>query len=88
MTPYRRVDWWFRSVRVAVEYQGRVDHDGAAGREADRVRDDELATAGIRLLYVTAGDLHDERVLLATVAGALAARAHELGVTAPQLRGD
>ncbi len=87
VTPHRRVDWWFDTVRVGIEYQGRVDHDGASGRQADRARDEELAMAGVRLLYATARDLHDERVLLATVAGALAARAHELGVPAPRLRG-
>ena len=88
VTPHRRVDWWFETVRIGLEYQGRVDHDGAAGRRADQVRDEELAMAGVRLLYTSARDLRDERVLLATVAGALAARAHELGVAAPHLRGD
>jgi hypothetical protein len=86
VTPYRCVDWYFRSVRLGVEYQGGADHGTEAGRASDQRRDTELATVGIRLVYVTAADLQDERALVATVAGALTARALELGAPAPALR--
>jgi hypothetical protein len=87
VTPHRRVDWYFRSLRFGYEYQGSVDHATLAGRIADAARDVELRREGIRIGYLSAGDLADEGSLLATVAGALAARAHELGVAAPALRG-
>ncbi len=87
VTPNRRVDWWFRSVRYGWEYQGSVDHGTRVGRTRDAERDAELRRDGIRLGYIDDADLRDETALLATVAGALAARAHELGVAAPRLRG-
>ncbi|MFU8839749.1 MAG: type IV toxin-antitoxin system AbiEi family antitoxin domain-containing protein [Nitriliruptoraceae bacterium] len=85
VTPHRCIDWYFRSLQVGVEYQGVVDHDGAAGRRRDRARDDELSMVGVRLLYVTAADLDDDRSLLARVAAALTVRADELGKAAPTL---
>ncbi|MEX2550949.1 MAG: hypothetical protein WD638_12045 [Nitriliruptoraceae bacterium] len=86
VTPHRCVDWYFRSLQLAVEYQGAPDHDSRSGRRADRVRDEELALAGIALLYVTAADLRSERTIAARVATALTSRAYELGVGAPHLR--
>jgi hypothetical protein len=83
VTPDRCVDWYFRSVRFGVEYQGGVDHGYRTGRERDAARDRELRRVGIHLAYVTARDLRDERALIATIAGALASRAHQLGVAAP-----
>lgn len=83
VTPCRRVDWYFRSVRYGVEYQGTVDHATGVGRRSDAARDRELRHEGIRVGYVTADDLEDERTLLATIAGALTARADELGVPRP-----
>lgn len=85
VTPDRRIDWYFRAVRVGLEYQGAADHGTEQGRRRDRRRDRELREAGVRLSYVTAADLRDERTLLATVAGLLVARADELGVEAPRL---
>jgi hypothetical protein len=85
VTPHRRVDWYFRSVRVGYEYQGPVDHATLVGRLADAQRDVELRRAGIHLAHLVAADLDDERALLATVAGTLTARAHELGVSPPVL---
>lgn len=87
VTPHRCVDWYFRSVRLGVEYQGSVDHEGRRARARDGERERELRRAGIHLTYVTAGDLRDEGSLIAAIAGALAVRAHELRVSAPQLRG-
>jgi hypothetical protein len=84
VTPTRRVDWYFRTLRFAYEYLGSVDHRGAAQRIADDERDAQLRDQGIRLGYVTADDLRDEATLLATVAGRLVVRAHELGVAAPR----
>lgn len=88
VTPRHRLDFYFRGVRLAIEYQGRADHATEAGRRRDRVRDEELTMAGIRSLYVTAEDLRDERALLARIAGALTARADELGLPAPRLVGN
>jgi hypothetical protein len=39
VTPRRRVDWWFPTVRCAIEYQGSVDHATPAGRAQDAARD-------------------------------------------------
>lgn len=86
VTPRRRVDWYFRSVRYGYEYQGSVDHGTIAARQRDDDRDTELRREGIRLGYLVAGDLADEPALLSTVAGTLSVRAHELGVTPPVLR--
>jgi hypothetical protein len=85
VTPDRRVDWYLRALRLGWEYHGGVDHGWAAARTRDRARDHELAAVGIRLLYVTAGDLDDETSLLATIAGAVAVRADELAVPTPRL---
>ncbi len=86
VSPHRCVDWYFRSLLLGVEYQGAADHATEAGRHGDRVRDDELAMAGIELLYVTAGDLRSEGAVAARVATALTSRAYALGVPAPRLR--
>lgn len=85
VTPTRRADLYFPGVRLAVEYQGSVDHEHAAGRARDRVRDAELAAAGIRVLYLSRLDLRDEVATMATIAAALTTRAHQLGTTAPHL---
>jgi hypothetical protein len=85
VTPHRCIDWFFRALQVGVEYQGAVDHDSTSGRRRDQARDDELSMVGIRLLYVSAADLDDERTLLARIAAALTVRADELGQTAPTL---
>lgn len=85
VSPWHRVDFYFRGTLLAVEYQGRPDHATATGRARDRSRDEALVEAGIRTVYVTAEDLGDERALLARIAGALTARADELGLTAPRL---
>jgi hypothetical protein len=87
VTPYRRVDWLFRAIQLGIEYQGRIDHGSAGGRLGDRARDDELAQAGLRLLYVTAEDLRDPQALLTRVAAAVASRAYERGMRAPTLTG-
>jgi hypothetical protein len=79
----RRVDWFFRPLRLGVEYDGSVDHAHRRGRQADLDRDRELAREGIRLELVTAADLRQEEVLVARIAGALALRARELRATAP-----
>lgn len=79
----RRVDFLFRSVRLAYEYLGAVDHGTVEQRLADDARDDELRRAGLRVQYVVARDLDDPVALQARVAGALVVRAHELGVAPP-----
>jgi hypothetical protein len=87
VTPHRRVDWWFRSLRYGFEYQGSVDHTTLAGRIADADRDLELARDDIRLGYVTAADLRDVSALMARIASALVVRAHERGCPSPRFRG-
>jgi hypothetical protein len=87
VTPWRRVDWYFRALRVGVEYQGSVDHGGASGRTRDRVRHDQLAAEGISLVYVDAADLRQERTVIARVAAVLVTRAHELALAAPTYHG-
>jgi hypothetical protein len=86
VTPNRRLDWWFPTVRHGVEYLGAVDHDTAVGRTADRQRDAELRRANVRVTYVSERDLREEATVIATLSAALAARAYELGVVAPRLR--
>jgi hypothetical protein len=87
VTPHRRVDWWFRSLRYGLEYQGSVDHATLAGRIADADRDLELVRDDIRLGYVTAADLRDVGALTARIASALVVRAHERGCPSPRFRG-
>lgn len=82
----RRLDFLFRTVRYGYEYLGDVDHAHVAARIADAERTDELRRSGIRIGYVTRRDLDDEGGFLATVAGTLAVRAHELGVVPPVLQ--
>ena len=83
VTPRRRTDFFSRRCRYGFEYAGRIDHATLAGRIADDERDTELRRDGIRLGYVTARDLDDPVALLATIAGTLTVRAHELGVEPP-----
>ncbi len=83
VTPWRRVDFYCARVRYGYEYAGKVDHAHIAARIADDERDAELRREGIRLGYVTASDVREPQTLLATIAGTLTARAHELGVRPP-----
>lgn len=83
VTPGRRTDWFFRRLRLGFEYLGRVDHNSTSARIRDDARDRELREEGIRLHYVSVEDLHEPQSLLATVAGLLTVRAHELSVTPP-----
>lgn len=83
VTPRRRVDFYCPRCRYGYEYLGEVDHTCVAQRLADDERDAELRREGIRLGYVTKHDLRDPIALVATIAGSLTVRAHELGVEAP-----
>lgn len=85
VTPKRRVDWFCRPCRIALEYLGDVDHGTAAGRRADARRDDELERAGVVAVPVVAADLRDEAGFIAWITHLLGARAYELGVSAPTL---
>lgn len=85
VTPRRCTDFLFEECRLAVEYQGRPDHGTKLGRSRDRAREDELAQAGIRIVYVDAADLRSPRLLLSRIASALTARGDELGVVPPRL---
>ncbi|MEX1177018.1 MAG: hypothetical protein WEB09_01020 [Nitriliruptor sp.] len=83
ISPSRRVDFLSRRCRYGYEYLGEVDHAYVAGRLADDARDAEVRAEGIRLGYVTKQDLREPQALLATIAGTLTVRAHELGVEPP-----
>jgi hypothetical protein len=86
VTPRRRVDFYLRSLRFGWEYLGEVDHRRAAERQADALRDEELAAQHIRLHYVVADDLRDPTAFLAATMAALAHRAEQLGSRMPTLR--
>ncbi|MEX0835991.1 MAG: hypothetical protein WD010_07865 [Nitriliruptor sp.] len=83
VTPRRRVDFYSRRCRYGYEYLGEVDHAYVAARLEDDARDTELREEGIRLGYVTKHDLREPVALVATMAGTLTVRAHELGVLPP-----
>lgn len=84
--PKRRVDFYWRRVRLAVEYLGGRGHRHAEGRSKDVVRDDELERIGVRSVFVTKEDLGEPAALAAWLLAAAENRAAELGVTAPVLR--
>lgn len=84
VTSGRRTDWYFRDLTFGLEYDGVVDHAGAADRTADARREAELARKGVELLRVTAADLVDVDDLLGRIVAALTRRAARLGVPAPR----
>lgn len=86
VTDRRRVDWYFARIRLAVEYQGPVDHDTEAGRRADAERERELDAVGLVVVQVRRADLDDPEALAARLAGRLALRAAELDVDPPRYR--
>lgn len=76
-----RVDFGWRELRTALEYQG--DHHRVDKKQwrRDAVRTAELAAAGWLVLPITAHDLFvDRRGFVVRVGEALARRARELGV--------
>jgi hypothetical protein len=81
--PGRRTDWYFRSLRLGIEYDGGIDHAGLANRAADAVRDAELARHGVELLHVTRAELADPQALLLRLVTAITLRAQQLGVPTP-----
>ncbi len=81
VSPHRRVDWFFPSLRLAVEYDGEVDHP--RGSTSDARRDEELRRCGIEVVHVTREHLRDRQALLLHLTGVLARRALELRVPAP-----
>jgi hypothetical protein len=83
VTPQRRVDRYFRALRLAIEYQGTVDHGHAAGRASDTDRAFELAEAGIEVVTVQRADLDDAAAFHAWFDRVLMRRARELQVPAP-----
>lgn len=85
VTPGRRVDFYFRALRLAVEYLGRGSHAHNSGRARDAIRGEELDAAAIRVVYVTAADLNDPAALAAWFVAVTTQRAAELGVAPPTL---
>lgn len=84
--PGRRVDWYWRRLRLAFEYQGRADHGHPEARAADGMREQELADRGIAVVSVVAEDLASPDDLRAWIRVLGVRRADELGVPAPVLR--
>lgn len=74
-----RLDFMWPSVRLDVEYDGKV-HERPDRRESDRLRDDALTAAGYEVLRLTAADLDDREALRANVLDTLRrlAAAHDL----------
>lgn len=80
----RRPDWLFEELGVALEYQGRVDHDGLINVEADAQRERELLVEDdVVVLNITYRDLEDESALVARIVTELSLRAHERGIPTP-----
>ncbi|MDD7941356.1 hypothetical protein PHK61_23325 [Actinomycetospora lutea] len=76
-----RVDFGWRALRVALEYQGDHHRVDKVQWRRDAVRATRLAGAGWVLLPITAHDLFvDPRGFVLRVREALARRARELGV--------
>ena len=86
ITPRRRVDFYWRSLRLVIEYLGKAAHDHARGRAGDAVRDEELEGISVRTLHVVQADLADPAALTAWLVAAVEHRAAELGVAPPLLR--
>lgn len=86
VTPRRRVDYFWRVLRLAIEYLGDKDHAYAAARARDVTRDDEISGAGVQSLFVVKEDLGDLGALAAWLVQVVNQRAAELGVSAPRLR--
>lgn len=71
----RWLDLGWEEVRVGLEYDGAVGHDGAARRRADRLRHNGLQDAGWAMFYATDLDVSRDRApLMAQVAAALRQR--------------
>jgi hypothetical protein len=78
-----RADWYFRELRLVLEFDGRVDHTSEDDRSADAARDAQLAEHGVVVVRVTPDELSNETALVGRLALELTLRAHELGVPAP-----
>lgn len=86
VTPRRRSDWFWRYLRLALEFLGSTDHLHPDGRLADRAREEELEDVGVRVVSVVAEDLHRPDDLRAWLRVVLDRRARELGVDPPVQR--
>lgn len=86
VTPRRRVDFYWRLLRLALEYQGRGAHGHEAGRLRDLLREDELDRVGAVVLPIVAEDLVDQVLFLDWVERIAIERARQLGVPAPTRR--
>lgn len=87
VTPARRVDFFWRRIRLAVEYLGAKDHAYREARQRDGARDDELERVGIRSVFVINDDLKDPEALAAWLLAVAERRAQELGIDARMRRG-
>lgn len=84
--PKRRVDFYWRRIRLAIEYLGGHGHGHPQGRQKDVVRDDELERIGVRTVFVIKQDLREPAALVAWLLAVAERRAAELGVAAPVVR--
>lgn len=85
VTPSRRVDFFWRRLRLAIEYLGAKDHAYREARERDAARDGELERVGIRSAFVINEDLKDPEALAAWLQAVAEQRAQRLGI-ATELR--
>ena len=86
VTPTRRVDFFWRRYRIAIEYLGAAAHGHEQGRLADAARDAELDAVGVLVVPVVKGDLLEPDALLTHLVDIARARAIELNVDPPALR--
>ena len=71
-----RIDFLYRAAHLVIEVDGRIGHVGHLDRAKDRERDNELMTAGWRVLRFTWDDLiHREAWVVDTLTRALAVAA-------------
>jgi hypothetical protein len=85
ITPRRRSDWYLRGPRLAIEFQGEVDHGHAAGRAEDAEKAAEAEAVGIRIVPVVKADLEDGRAFVRWLSALVVAREFELERAGRQL---
>jgi hypothetical protein len=81
VTPRRRADGLWRDVLLVLEYLGERHHGHELQRRGDRIRDEELRSAGYDVAYVTADDLRAVPALRARLAAHRHRRAVQLGIS-------
>lgn len=84
LLPNVRVDLYWRTYRVALGYQGGVDHEGAEARTRDTERMSRLAAIGVLWVPLTARDLDAGPETVDRIVEILERRAGELSAPPPR----